>query len=83
MTLLDEKLLRSLARSAERQVSDLNVQNLSSLVWAFATAKLAKERLFKVLARATEERIDEFHQPFVRMTFWGLLIRKWFVLSGS
>ena len=50
----DEKLLTTLASSADRRAGEVNVQELAIAAWAFATVKQSDEKLFSVLARAVE-----------------------------
>jgi len=45
----------------ERQVSELNAQNLANTAWAFATVSRPEERLFTALAIAAERRVNELN----------------------
>ena len=67
----DEKLFTALARSAERRLSEFNVQNLANTAWAFATVNRPDEKLFTALARAAEQRVSEFNVQDLANMAWA------------
>ena len=64
-------LAASLARAAERRLSELKLQELANTAWAYATAKHRDERLFAALARTAKRRLSEFNAQEVANTAWA------------
>jgi len=44
-----------------RRIGELNPQDMANTVWAFATARVAADALFKAVAEETPRRIGEFN----------------------
>ena len=71
MNLLDEQLFAALAISAQRRLSEFNVQGLANTAWAFATVNLLDKKLFAALAREAERRVSEFNAQDLANTAWA------------
>ena len=57
---VDAQLFMALAREAERNLGDFNLQVLTNTAWAFATLGQADAQLFMVLAREAQRRMGDF-----------------------
>ena len=57
----DAQLFTTLARAAELNLGDFNMQDLANIAWGFATASHSDAQLFAVLAWAAEQRLGDFH----------------------
>ena len=62
----------ALARVAELQLGNFNVQNLVNTAWAFATASSSDAQVFAALARAAELRLSHFNVRALANTTWAL-----------
>lgn len=49
-----------MASGTERRATELNAKDLSNIGWAFAIAGTPDEKLFAVLAMATEQQVSDF-----------------------
>ena len=67
----NEKLITTLASSADRRAGEVNMQELANAAWALATVKQSDEKLFTVLARAVERRVGRSNPQDLANTAWA------------
>merc|ERR1712046_54495 len=71
----DENLFAALAREAELQMSEFDVQSIANTAWAFATLRQLDQKLFAAFARQTELRVSEFKAQGIANTAWAFAMQ--------
>lgn len=65
------ELFNAAASDVIKRPKDFTIVNLSTLAWAFATARIKNTSFFKVIARRIEENADKAESQEIANTLWA------------